>query len=221
MGAKSRSRSRRRDSAAVADNKETQKKKRTRQVVVEEVVETDSSDQEPGQEPIGNVADTRTCGETNESLYELTPRTRREGAHDNTYLSFLQVSNVVRSRSGRDGNFGQDAEIARMRETLEGERAARLKRAEAAAEQEKVEKPVSQPALPRKSSMKDFTANSKTGILQSEDEHTGRYSVKVGAIAGQVSDDEVRRVPYLSEIGADNTTDYSVEEAYNSPKAPF
>jgi hypothetical protein len=187
----------------VAGGKEMQKNKRTKQVVVENIVETDSSDQELGREPTENATDMRGCEETNDSLYELSPRTRKGDAQDNTYLSFLEVGNVIRSRSGRDSNFGQDAEIVRMRKILEDERAAHRKRAEAAAEQEKidsvrVEKTTSQLTLPRKSSMKDLTISSKTGRLQSgEDEHTGRYSVKVGTITGQVSDDEVRRLPHL------------------------
>ena len=95
----------------------------------------------------------------------------------------------------------------RMRKILEEERDAHRKRAEAAAaeeaaEQEKidsvrVEKPTSQPALPRKSSMKDLTTNSRTGRLQSEDEHTGRFSVKVRATFDQLSGDEVRIFSYF------------------------
>jgi hypothetical protein len=88
-----------------------------------------------------------------------------------------------------------------MRKNLEEERAAHRKRveataAEAAAEQGKtdsarVEKPTTQPVLPRKSSMKDLTMNSRTGKIQSEDEHTGRFSVKIRAF-DQLSGDEVR-----------------------------
>ncbi|KAH0537485.1 hypothetical protein FGG08_005703 [Glutinoglossum americanum] len=198
-GVKSRSRSRRRPSTTV-DSQEIQKKKRTRQVVVEEMVETDSSDQEQGQEQTGSVTGTRAREEeTDESLYEISPRPRAEGARDSTYLGFLEVGNVLWTRSDRVSNFDQDAEIVKMRKTLEDERAAHRKRTAAAAEKGgadtvRAEKPIPQPALPRKSSMKDLTANSKTGRLQSgDDEHTGRYSVKVGENAGQVSDDETTR----------------------------
>ncbi|KAH0560052.1 hypothetical protein GP486_003431 [Trichoglossum hirsutum] len=197
--ARSRSASRRRRPSTTAlGNKAIQKKKRTKQVVVEDVAETDSSDPELDQEPTGKSEAPRTREETNASLYELAPRTRREGPRENTYLSFLEVGNVLRTRPRRDSNFGQDAEIAKLRQTLEDERAAHRNRVEAAAaaaeqkiDRTRVEKPTSQPTLPRKSSMKDLTTNSKTGILQNGvDEHTGRSSVRAGVTADQAPQDE-------------------------------
>jgi Centrosome localisation domain of PPC89 len=206
--ARSRSRSRHRPSATATDNKEAQKKKRTRQIVVEETVDTSSSDEELDQEPSRDI--TTANGreeETNESLYELSPRVNKENARDMTDLSFLQVGDTFKLRHGQNNNIFQDAELARMRKTLEEERVAHRRRteaaaAEAAAKQEKtgsvrVEKPVSQPVLPRKSSMKDLTTNTRTARMQSEDEHTGRFSVKVRATFDQVSGDEVKRVFFL------------------------
>ncbi|KAI9766634.1 MAG: hypothetical protein M1840_006445 [Geoglossum simile] len=203
--ARSRSKSQHRPSVATeTDNKGLQKTKRTRQVVVEETVDTSSSDEELGQELSGNI--TATNGkeeEANESLYELSPRVSKENAREMTDLSFLQVGGTFKIRSGRNNNTFQDAELARMRKTLEEERAAHRRRAEAAAAETtagqeridsvRVEKPTSQPVFPRKSSMKDLTTNSRAGRTQGEDEHTGRFSVKVRATFDQVSDDETTR----------------------------
>ena len=103
--ARSRSKSGRRPSATVADSKEVQKKKRTRQVVVEETIDTGSSDEELGLEPNGNVTSTHAREEeVSESLYELSPRTRKENVRDMTGLSFLQVGNAFKTQSGQNSN---------------------------------------------------------------------------------------------------------------------
>ncbi|KAI9779441.1 MAG: hypothetical protein M1839_007406 [Geoglossum umbratile] len=228
--ARSRSKSQPRPSTTI-ENKEMQIKKRTRQVLVEETVDTSSSGEEIDQEPSGNATATNRMEEgTDESLYELSPRTRKGNARDMTDLSFLQVGDALNVRSGQNSNSLQDAELAKMRKSLEEERAAHRKRveataAEAAAEQGKtdsvqVEKPTIQPVLPRKSSMKDLTMNSRTGKIQSEDEHTGRFSVKIRAF-DQLSGDEVRAFSSLGWTSADDSIDDPVEEVYGPPKAPF